>query len=179
MTALDQQPDDTAVAVGLPAADVMAAIQGAGVTHAVTVPDTHQRTLLVALDRQDRIPVVRATTEADVFGICGGLWIAGHRPLAVIQQVGLFAGANALRGITYDLGLPLAILAGLYGRDTSRPVSASRRSSVRLCPPFLDALGIHSVIVEGPADAPLVEKTLTEAFAEPRTSVVLLGAPTR
>jgi sulfopyruvate decarboxylase TPP-binding subunit len=168
----------TGIAVGVPAAVILDAMVGAGVTHVVTVPDTHQRSVLEALEARGHPPVVRATTEDDVLGICAGLWIAGHRPVALIQQLGLFASANALRGLTYDLGLPLAVLAGMYGRDVTEPASASPRSSVRLCRPMLDALGLHTVAVDTPAEAHLVGETIAAAFDLVRTSVVLLGAPT-
>lgn len=165
------------VATAIEAPVVLAALTGVGATHVVTVPDTHQKSVMIALDGSD-IPVVRAATEDDALAICAGLWMAGHRPVALIQQLGLFASVNALRAFTHDQSVPLAILAGMYGRDVDVTVEENRGSAVNLCLPLLDTLGIRSVLVEGPDDGHLIEPSLAAAFDEICTSVVLLGAPT-
>lgn len=142
------------------------------------VPDTHQRTVLELLDTQDGIAVVRCATEDDVFGCCAGLWLAGRRPVAVIQQLGLFAGANALRGMVHDQGIPLAILAGLYGRDVDVSPEDDPGSAVRLCLPLLDALEVSWVLVEGPGEADRIGARLAGALDGEGACAVLLGAPT-
>jgi sulfopyruvate decarboxylase TPP-binding subunit len=165
------------VATGVAAQDVVSAIVGMGATHIVTVPDTHQRTVMEALD-DGVIPVVRAATEDDVLGVCAGLWMAGAISVALIQQLGLFAAVNALRAFTHDQRVPLAILAGLYGRDATAPVDGPQPSAVRLCIPVLEALEIDWRLVERADQAPQVRAGLAHAFASSCTSVVLLGAPT-
>jgi sulfopyruvate decarboxylase TPP-binding subunit len=169
----------TPVASGLDAATVVAAIAQVEITHIVTVPDTHQRTVLEHLDADDARPVVRAATEHDVFGICVGLWMAGQRPLAVIQQLGLFAAANALRWAHHDARAPLAILAGLFGRHVDVAVDEDSASAVRLCPPLLDALEVPFVVIDDPADSGRIAAMLGSAFQGGGARVVLLGAPTR
>jgi sulfopyruvate decarboxylase len=166
----------TPVAQSVSAETIAEAIRGAGITHAVTVPDTHQQTLLAALNHEHEPAIVRAGTEDDVLGICVGLWIAGMRPLAVIQQLGLFASVNALRWIRHEALTPLPILAGMFGRDVNLAVDADPRSAVRLCPPLLDALAIPWALVEGPQDVDAIEAALGSTDPGPR--VVLLGAPT-
>ncbi len=169
------------VAVGVPAPAVIAALRELGATQIVTVPDTHQRTVLDGL-AELAVPVIRAATEDDVLGICAGLWMGGARPVALIQQLGLFASVNALRAFTHDQHVPLAIIAGLYGRDVDVPAAEDAASAVRLIVPVLDALGVRHVLVDDPAHAGLIGPTLRSAFDEdaggPRTAVVLLGAPT-
>ena len=166
------------IAQGVPAETIVAALRGAGATHVVIVPDTNQKTVLELLDEQAEIPVVRCAAEDDVFGVCTGLWFAGHRPVAVIQQLGIFAGANVLRGMVHDQRAPIAIVAGMYGRDLELEVADDPGSAVRLCTPLLDALEIPWHLVEGPQDADVIEAELAAAFDEERASAVLLGAPT-
>lgn len=170
--------DPRAPARGIPAARVVDALHAAGVTHVVMVPDTHQRTVLDELALRDDLPVVRCAAEDDVFGVCAGLWMTGHRPLALIQQLGIFAGANALRGMVHDQRLPIVILAGVYGRDVALPVEAHENSAVRLCTPVLDALEVPWHLVEDPQDADAIEAELRAAYDEARSTAVLLGAPT-
>jgi phosphonopyruvate decarboxylase len=168
----------TALATGLPARTVLEALGAARISHVVTVPDTHQRTVLELLDEREAPPVIRAATEDDVLGICGGLWIGGARPVALIQQLGIFASVNALRGLTHDLAFPLAVLAGMYGRDTERAIEDSPKSSVRLCIPVLEALEIPWVLVEEPGDAGRIAPALSRPFEQGGAHVVLLGAAT-
>jgi sulfopyruvate decarboxylase TPP-binding subunit len=167
----------TPLAAPVEAPDVLAALAAAGTTHVVTVPDTHQKSVMLAVDASP-IPVVRAATEDDVLAICAGLWIAGHRPVALIQQLGLFASVNALRAFTHDQGVPLAILAGMYGRDVERRVEDDPGSAVHLCIPLLETLGVRHLLVDGPADADAIGPALAAAFDDLCTTAVLLGAPT-
>lgn len=167
----------TAVATAIEAAVVLEAVTAVGFTHVVTVPDTNQKTVIDALE-EGPLPVLRAAAEDDVAGVCAGLWMAGARPLALIQQLGLFAGVNAIRGVTHDMGIPLAVLAGMYGRDTDLAIEDDPGSAVRLCLPLLDALQLRWTLVEGPHDAGAIRPGLAAAFDEGITSVVLLGAPT-
>jgi len=166
------------VAQGIAADVVVGALRAMGATHVVTVPDTNQRTVLELLDGDPGLPVLRAATEDDVLGLCAGLWLAGAMPVAAIQQLGLFASANALRGITHDMGIPLAILAGLYGRELDRAPDDSSASAVRLCVPLLEALELPWTLVEGPETESEIARGLAAAFEQRCTSVVLLGAPT-
>jgi sulfopyruvate decarboxylase TPP-binding subunit len=165
------------VATPVAAAAVLQAIAGLGATHVVTVPDTHQKTVMTALD-ESSIPMVRATTEDDVLAICAGLWMSGAKPVALIQQLGIFASVNALRAFTHDQGVPLAILAGLYGRNVDVAPEDDGASAVRLCIPLLDALEIDWALVETDEEAGEIGPGLAHAFEDLCTSVVLLGAPT-
>ena len=167
----------TAIAVGLDAPTIVDAIHTVGITHIVIVPDTHQKTVLDLLDEDD-LPVIRCATEDDVLGVCAGLWMTGARPLALIQQLGLFASANALRAFTNDQHVPLCILAGMYGRNVELPVEHNATSSVRLCTPVLDALGVRWRLIETPGQVDEIAPALAAAFDEGISSAVLLGAPT-
>jgi sulfopyruvate decarboxylase TPP-binding subunit len=169
--------DTLPVAVAVEAPVVLAALEALGTTHVVTVPDTHQKTVMAAV-AESSIPTVRAATEDDVLAICAGLWMAGKTPVALIQQLGIFASVNALRAFTHDQGVPLAILAGLYGRDVGVAAEEDGASAVRLCAPLLDALGIRWALVDRPEESGAILPGLAAAFAEQCTSVVLLGAPT-
>jgi phosphonopyruvate decarboxylase len=127
---------------------------------------------------ESQIPVVRATTEDDVLAICAGLWMSGAKPMALIQQLGIFASVNALRAFTHDQAVPLAILAGLYGRNVDVVPEEDTASAVRLCIPLLDALEIDWTLIDDGEQAGEIGPGLAHAFDEGCTSVVLLGAPT-
>ena len=165
------------VASGIDAHTVLAALAEAEITHVVLVPDTHQKTVLDLLD-DSGLPEIRCATEDDVLGVCAGLWMSGARPLAMIQQLGIFAAVNALRAFTHDQRVPLAILAGMYGRDVALSTDDDPASAVRLCIPLLDVLGVAWRLVESPDAAHEIASGLSAAFDDGVSSAVLLGAPT-
>ena len=103
-------------ATGVSAEVILEALDAVGITHVVIVPDTHQRSVLERLEHSGP-PVIRCATEADVMGVCAGLWMTGARPLVMIQQLGIYAGANSLRAFSNEHRVPLAMLIGLYARE--------------------------------------------------------------
>lgn len=165
------------VAIGIDAETILESISDVGISHVVIVPDTHQQTVLDRLDNE-ALPLIRCSTEDDVLGVCAGLWMTGARPLALIQQLGIFASVNALRAFSNDQHVPICILAGMYGRNVELPVEVNSASSVRLCTPILDALGVRWRLIETPDQKSEIAPGLAAAFDEGIASAVLLGAPT-
>ena len=166
------------VATSIPAAALQAEIKRLGVTHVVTVPDTHQRSLLELLFRDPEIRTLTVSTEDEAIGINAGLYMGGAEPMLVIQQLGLFAGTNALRGIAMDMQVPTFILAGMFGRDVSKVPAENRGSAVRLIEPLLDALGVPHYLMESPDDLGMVARAFAESRDRHGPVIVLVGAPT-
>ena len=84
------------VAEGIPAGTIAAELKRLGLTWVVTVPDTHQRSLLAALGGDSEFRLTTAATEDEAVGICAGLWWSGIEPLLLIQHAGVFASVNTL-----------------------------------------------------------------------------------
>jgi sulfopyruvate decarboxylase TPP-binding subunit len=168
----------SAAAESVPAELLHAAIRDLGITHVVTVPDTHQKTLLARLFDDGEICLVTTATEDDAFGVTAGLYMGGATPMMVIQQLGVFAGVNALRGIALDMNVPTLVLAGLFGRDVSKPTNENHARSVRLVEPLLDSLEVPHYAIDGPDDVGLVQKAWQESRERSGPVVVFVGAPT-
>jgi sulfopyruvate decarboxylase TPP-binding subunit len=164
-------------ATGVTAEVILEAIAEVGITHVVIVPDTHQRSVLERLQHTGP-PVLRCATEADVMGVSAGLWMAGARPLVMIQQLGIYAGANSLRAFANEHQVPICMLAGLYARDVELPVEENPGSAVRLAIPILQVLGVRTTLIETAEQAPEIAPALAAAFEQGIASAVLLGAPT-
>lgn len=166
------------VAVSVPAVAILGELDGLGITDVVNVPDTHQRTLLAALARQERIRVLTAATEDEAIGINAGLYIGGHRPMVLIQQTGLLAALNNVKGIALDGRIPTCMLVGYFGRDLTRPARDNAARVTRLIEPTLDVWDIPYFPLEGPADLQVIRHAYACAVERRGPSVVLLGAPT-
>jgi len=148
------------------------------ITHMVNVPDTHQRTLLAALARQSRIRLLTACTEDEAIAINAGLWIGGQRPILSIQQVGLLAALNNVKGIAMDARVPTCMLVGYFGRDVTRTARDNPGRGVRLIEPTLDAWDVPYFPIEGPEDLPAIGRAYRHSLEQNGPTVVLIGAPT-
>jgi sulfopyruvate decarboxylase TPP-binding subunit len=166
-----------AYAESIPAAKLHAAIVGLGVTHVLTVPDTHQKTLLASLAADSSLRMLTLSTEDEAIAVNAGLWIGGAEPIVVIQNVGLFAAMNALRGIGSDMRVPTLLLVGQYGRDVSRPVDEDPATGVRFMEPVLQAMGVAFYRLDFESDIPVLERAWRRSREERRPVAVLLGAP--
>src|SRR6266571_5689304 len=169
---------DAVAAKSVPAELLHEAIRELGVTHVVTVPDTHQRTLLDRLYEDPDIRVITVTTEDDAIGVNAGLYMGGAVPMLVVQQLGLFASMNALRGIALDMNVPTLILAGLFGRDVSKSTADNRARSVRLVGPLLDSVEVPHYAIDGPGDVGCIKAAFDESRTRCGPVVVFVGAPT-
>ena len=91
---------------------VVAALEAAGFTHLVWIPDSHLGTWDAAL-AGSQLPVIRPCREGEAIGIAAGLMLGGAKPLVAIQCTGFFEAGDAVRNVVHDLKLPLKLLIGV------------------------------------------------------------------
>jgi len=168
----------TSVVESVPAALIEREIVALGVTHILSVPDTHQKTLLSLLELRQSPRLLTFSTEDEAICVNAGLWMGGAEPLVVIQNVGLFAAMNALRGVALDMKVPTCLLVGQYGRDVGQPVEENSASAVRLIEPVLATLGVPWYRIDHAADVGMLAVAFSQSRAERCPAVVLVGAPT-
>jgi len=80
------------------------------------VPDTHQKSVLAALDKEEQIRVLTCAPENEAATIAGGLYI-GASPSCSDPARGLYASVNTLRGVAMDGRIPTFYLIGLLSRE--------------------------------------------------------------
>ena len=110
----------------------------------LSVPDTHQKSVLAALDKERPLRVLTCSTEDEANAIAAGLWIGGEPVIVMIQHAGLYASINTLRGVAIDGRVPVFYMIGLLSREKDKDPRESRHSMVRYCEPLLDLFGVHS-----------------------------------
>jgi sulfopyruvate decarboxylase TPP-binding subunit len=165
-------------ASSIAAIDMLNVLHDLDITHVVTVPDTHQRTLLDLLARDARIQLITSATEDEAIGINAGLWMGGQRPLVLMQQTGLLASLNTVKGIAFDARIPTCMLVGYYGRDISKPARENPQRVVHLIEPTLEAWQVPYFPLEGPADLAKLALGYERSLHDEGPTVVLVGAPT-
>jgi sulfopyruvate decarboxylase subunit alpha len=170
--------DALMVARPIPSEALFEEIRRLDVSYVVIVPDTHQKTLLDRLARVGRPRLLTVCTEDEAIAINAGLYAGGERPMLIVQQNGLFASINALKGIALDAEVPTFMLVGLYGRDVTRPARESRSRAVRMVEPTLEAWGVPYYSLESPDDLPLLGHAYRQSLEQRGPVAVLVGAPT-
>src|SRR5438128_4230657 len=73
----------------------------------LSVPDTHQKSVLAALDKEQALRVVTCATEDEATTAAAGLWMGGEPCVLMIQHAGLYASINTLRGVALAGRVPV------------------------------------------------------------------------
>ena len=168
----------TTAVQSVPAQLLHDAVAGLGITHMLTVPDTHQKTLLSALMTDPRWRSLTLSTEDEAVCVAAGMWIGGAACVLMIQHAGLYACVNHLRGVGLDMKMPLFLMIGLLGRELDKTPGDNRGSMVRLAEPLLDVLGIPHYLVDGADDVHFIHEAYEESRTREMPVAALIGAPT-
>ena len=140
----------------------------------LSVPDTHQKTVLAALDKEEAIRTLTCATEDEATTIAAGLHIGGEPCVLMIQHAGLYASVNTLRGVGMDGQVPIFYMIGLLSREKDKDPSESRHSMVRYAEPLLDTFGVPHARLEGPNDVHLIPEYYHLSRARKGPAVVLV-----
>jgi len=144
----------------------------------LSVPDTHQKTVLAALDKERALRVVTCATEDEANAINAGLWIGGEPVVLMIQHAGLYASVNTLRGVAMDGRVPTFYMIGLLQRERDRDPKESRHSMVRFAEPLLDTFSVPHARLEGPDDVHLIPEYYRLSRQRRGPTAVLVGLET-
>jgi sulfopyruvate decarboxylase TPP-binding subunit len=144
----------------------------------LSVPDTHQKTVLAALDKEQALRVVTCATEDEATAIAAGLYIGGEPVALMIQHAGLYASVNTLRGVAMDGRVPMFYMIGLLSREKDKDPRESRHSMVRYCEPLLDTFGVPHARLEGPNDVHYIPEYYRLSRQRRGPAAVLVGLET-
>ena len=150
---------------------VIKIIQENGIDFTATLPCDRIKNLLPLIHK--RFPGVELTREEDGLGICAGAWLAGARPIMVIQSTGLGNMINALASLNTISNIPIPVLAsyrGYYkeGIESQVPMGQS-------LPAVLDACSIPHTLVDGPEDIGHLAHVIQDAYEHNRPHVALVS----
>lgn len=144
----------------------------------ITVPDTHQKSLLALLEHDPDLKVLTVATEDEAHAIAAGFHMAGEPCMLLIQHAGVFASINTMRGVAIDGRVPTFYLIGLLSRDPAVDPRESKGSMLRYCEPLLDLFGVPSARLEGLADVECIPEYYRLSLARRGPAAVLVGMAT-
>ena len=154
--------------------EIVSALEAAGFTHLVWIPDSHLGTWEPAL-RASRLAPIRVCREGEAVGVAIGLLLGGARPLVAIQCTGFFEAGDAIRNAAHDLKLPLKLIIGVR---SARAALAGKTGDN--CPHFAEKVVAawelpHTRFDPAEADTASLASTL-KALADQPTPAALLWA---
>lgn len=157
---------------------MLAAIRQSRVTHVVTVPDTHQRTLLDLLAASPKPELITVCTEDEAMGVNLGLFLGGQRPMLLIQNSGFYAAMNTIRGLSLDAKVPACLLIGEFLRDPMIAPAEHAARLVQLLEPTLRTWKIPFHRLDSDDDLAAIPQAMDEAWRDRKPVALLVGAPT-
>jgi phosphonopyruvate decarboxylase len=143
-----------------------------GFAFATGVPCSLVEDLIRTLERGDAMPYVPAVREDIAVGLAAGAWLAGRRPVVLMQNSGLGTSTNALASLSLMYGFPALLIVtwrGHEGKDAPEHLLTGA-----ITERHLDLLGIpHRVLgVASAADDVAWAAREMDARAQPVALVV-------
>ena len=144
----------------------------------LSVPDTHQRSVIAELEGDDDLRLLTCSTEDEANAIAAGLYIGGAEVALMIQHAGLYASVNTLRGVGLDGGVPIFALVGLLSREPELDPQDSPRSMVRFAGPLMDTFEVPHALLETRHDLGLIPEYYALSRERSGPAVVFVGRET-
>ena len=153
-------------------------IQKLGITHVLTVPDSHQKTVLDVLAKGSSSRLLTICTEDEAVGMNMGLYAGGQKPMLIIQNNGLYAGINAIKALSFEARVPLLMMIGEFVRDPAVPSRENRVRAVRMLEPTLETWGIPYYRIDGPEDIGNLARAHQQSLDDRGPVAAIVGART-
>lgn len=142
------------------------------ITHVVWLPDSETNFMYEQLMADPTLELVPVSREGETMAIAAGLWVGGKKPVALIQNTGIFESGDSIRGLGLDVDQPLVMLIGYRGWDRHGIV---RDSAAKFTEHIIHAWGINYYLVETDADADRISLAMNEAERDAKPVAVLVG----
>ncbi len=157
--------------VASPEEKVIEIMKKEGIDLAATLPCDRIKNLLPLVSKD--FPEIKLTREENGVGICAGAYLAGGKPMMLIQSTGLGNMINALESLNVICKIPLPILTswrGVYGEG----IEAQIPLGVHL-PDILKGAGLEYTIIEEPEQLSMIENVIRDAFENLRPHIALIS----
>jgi len=141
-----------------------------------TLPCEKISALLRFVAREQAFCHVGLNREENGVGISAGVYLAGGKPVMIIQSTGLGNSINAIMSLSVIYKLPLPVIAswrGVYREKIEAQVPLGKAM-----PKVLDALGLKYTIIEDSSQISLVEEVIQDAFTNESPHIALISPKT-
>jgi sulfopyruvate decarboxylase subunit beta len=154
-----------------PEEEVISIMKKAGIDLVATLPCDRIKNLLPLVSKN--FPEIKLTREENGVGICAGFYLAGGKPLMLIQSTGLGNMINALESLNVTCKIPLPILTSWRG-VYKEAIEAQVPLGVRL-PAILEGAGFAYTIIDEAEKLSLIEDVILDSFENSRPHIALIS----
>ena len=154
-----------------PEEEVIAIMKKTGIDLAATLPCDRIKNLLPLVS--ENFPEIKLTREESGVGICAGAYLAGGKPMMLIQSTGLGNMINALESLNVTCKIPLPVLTSWRG-VYKEGIEAQVPMGIHL-PAILEGAGLAYTIIDEAEKLPLLENVITDAFENSRPHIALVS----
>lgn len=153
---------------------LLAALKRCGMRVAVSVPDSWLSEVLVRIEQDPEMTLVRATHEEEALSVSCGARLGGARTVLLIQNVGLLTMGAGMVSLAQRYQFPILILASYRG--SPRDPIFYHIPKGRVTEPVLQGFGLrYSVADAAQPIGPQVERAATYAEESSLPFVLLLA----
>jgi sulfopyruvate decarboxylase subunit beta len=142
-----------------------------GIDFAATLPCDRIKNLLPLVS--ENFPEIKLTREENGVGICAGAYLAGGKPMMLIQSTGLGNMINALESLNIICKIPLPVLTswrGVYGEGIEAQIPLGAH-----LPDILKGAGLEYTIIEETEQLSLIENVIRDSFENLRPHIALIS----
>lgn len=154
-----------------PEEEVITLMKKAGIDLVATLPCDRIKNLLPLVSKN--FPEIKMTREENGVGICAGFYLAGGKPLMLIQSTGLGNMINALESLNVTCKIPLPVLTSWRG-VYKEAIEAQVPLGVHL-PAILEGAGLAYTIIDEVEKLHQIENVISDAFENSRPHIALIS----
>lgn len=160
------------------AREFVGGLHDAGVSIVGALPESHLKSIYVAVDQDPDTTFVRVSNEADLPGLVAGAYLGGARALMMMENSGLRQACEPISRFAYAHHVPLVMVVSYRGDFGEKNWWGHNHSQVM--EPLLNALRIPFRIVDSIDQLrPMIAKAFDHAEASQwPVCLVLTGACT-
>ncbi len=154
--------------------ELLGTLKQLGMRVAVSVPDSWLGEILIRIEQDPSMSLIRATHEEEALAIACGARLGGARTALMIQNVGLLTMGAGIVSLAQRYQFPLLILASYRG--TPEDAIFYHIPKGRVTEPVLQGFGLrHALTDPGRPIGPQVEHAATYAEESSSPFVLLLS----
>jgi sulfopyruvate decarboxylase TPP-binding subunit len=153
--------------------EIVALLRELEFSHVVTVPDSTLGLWEKAIESSGDLRLVRVCREGEAWAIAAGLYLAGKKPLVMIQCTGLFESGDALRNALHDYKLPLFAMIGYRSYLCQKNLPGD--TAMIFTEPILKAWNLDYRLIDDPAKKNVIREFHRECVSADKAGVVLIA----
>jgi len=154
-----------------PESEIIEILTNERIDTVTTLPCEKMRNLFELISQSSLFRHIPLNKEEEGIGVCAGTYLAGGKPLMLIQSSGIGNSINALMSLTQTFRLPLPIIAswrGVYKEKIAAQIPLGKS-----LPGVLEALDVPYKIVHNSSEIGLIKDAVREAYERNSACVVL------